>query len=252
MAGRLIDLADPSIPLPNRLVFDTSVIIDWLLSVANETTMPLQRQQAYLLVNRMHRRGGIGLITSTSLTEIFHSLVKSEFRALLPRYRADILSRYPQARRPTWSQLYKVHPEFVGQFLPRLAAVQQLIVDNDLLFLQPQELAPLPQNRSLEEELLRIMTRYGLDSSDAAIVLEAQRTGVANLVTSDHDLWRASLDMDVYTWPEQERQLRPTRPQRASASARHRSSGSERYCRLPKRGRWRRRRAGGSRLRSGS
>jgi predicted nucleic acid-binding protein len=204
MAGRLIDLADPSIPLPNRLVFDASVIIDWLLAIANETTMQLspQLQQAHALVDRMHRQGGIGFVTSTSLTEIHHFLVKPEFRALLPRYRADILARYPQARRPDWSQLYKVHPELVRQFLPRLDEIRRLIIANDLLILQPQELAPIRSDRSLEESLLQTMARYALDSSDAAIVMEARRAGLTNLVTSDRDLWRASSDMDVYTWPE--------------------------------------------------
>jgi predicted nucleic acid-binding protein len=77
------------------------------------------------------------------------------------------------------------------------------MADNGLLVLQPIEVSRIVSGRSLEEELLWAMGRYELDSSDAAIVIETQRAGVRSLVTADRDLWRAHLDLDIYTWQNQ-------------------------------------------------
>lgn len=205
MANRLIDLADLTITLPDRLVLDSNVVIDWLLALAHTTSEPLlpQHQRAHELVSRMHRQGSTGLITGTSLNEIFHFIVKSAFRAALPHHLAALREHFPTVRRPTWNQLYKTHPSLFRQIVPDLEQIRRLMANNDLLILQPVEVSRITSGRSLEEELLWAMGRYELDSSDAAIVIEAQRAGIRSLVTSDRDLWRARSDLDIYTWRHQ-------------------------------------------------
>ncbi len=42
--------------------------------------------------------------------------------------------------------------------------------------------------------------RYGLDTSDCLILMEAARLGVRSVVTMDRDLLRAQSDFDIYTW----------------------------------------------------
>lgn len=44
------------------------------------------------------------------------------------------------------------------------------------------------------------MTAYALDSSDAAILVEARRAGVADVATLDADLRRAAADFTIHTW----------------------------------------------------
>ena len=53
---------------------------------------------------------------------------------------------------------------------------------------------------SLDDELVRTMARYELDSNDAAILIEAACASVFNIATADPDLHRAQLDFDVYAW----------------------------------------------------
>ena len=71
---------------------------------------------------------------------------------------------------------------------------------NNLLFLQPDDIGPIPSGRALDDELVRTMERYELDSSDAAILIEAARAGVFSIATADPGLHRAQLDFDVYAW----------------------------------------------------
>ena len=51
-----------------------------------------------------------------------------------------------------------------------------------------------------QEELIERMVRYGLDTSDTLIVMEARRFGVDSIVTMDSDLRRALINVDIYTW----------------------------------------------------
>lgn len=52
----------------------------------------------------------------------------------------------------------------------------------------------------LYAELVHLVGKYGLDSNDAVILMEAQRCGVADIVTVDRDLLRAPADFTIYTW----------------------------------------------------
>lgn len=69
-----------------------------------------------------------------------------------------------------------------------------------MLFLAPDELGPIASGRSYDEELVHLVGTYGLDSSDALILMEAQRFGVTDIVSLDGDLQRARADFNVYTW----------------------------------------------------
>jgi predicted nucleic acid-binding protein len=49
-------------------------------------------------------------------------------------------------------------------------------------------------------ELVEFVGAYGLDSSDAAILVEARRYGLTDIVTLDADMQRAQADFTIYTW----------------------------------------------------
>jgi len=49
-------------------------------------------------------------------------------------------------------------------------------------------------------ELIRLVGRYGLDTNDALILMEASRLGISAIVTMDRDMRRALPDFDIYTW----------------------------------------------------
>lgn len=204
MAGRLVDLASPTTILPLRLAVDSSIVIDWLLahsppSVASPRPTPNQLRAAQF-VWRMQVERVVGLVTSSAINEVYHVVIKTRFRADLPNDQADLLARYPNVRRHGWEHLYKARSDLLKQFAPDLDRARRLMIANGLLFLQPEDLDDIPSGRTLDDEMIWAIGRYELDTSDAAILIEAQRAGITSIVTADGDLVRPRLDFDVYTW----------------------------------------------------
>ena len=204
VAGNLIDLSLPGVRIPSRLAFDSSVVIDWLAAVTQPSPRLSPLLPAHLraaqLIGRLGVEQAVGLVPSTSLSEVFHVVVKTGYRAALPNHRADLLARYPNVRRHGWEHLFKARPDLIKRFAADLHRVRRLMTGSRLLFLQPEDLGDLPSGRTLDDEMIRVMARYELDTSDAAILIEAQRAGVTSIVTADSDLRRAQLDFDIYTW----------------------------------------------------
>lgn len=141
-----------------------------------------------------------GLVTPTSLAEILHFVVKSRFRAELPNFQDDLRTRYPDVRRYCWEHLFKTRSDLLAEFIPGLDETRHLMRVNNPFVWQPDELGPIPSGRTLDDELVRTMARYELDSNDAAILIDARRAGISAVVSSDADFRRARLDCDVYSW----------------------------------------------------
>lgn len=204
MSGSLVDLSSPGMVLPSRLIVDSSIVIDWLVTTSRLTaaaTPPTPKQhRAGRLVATFPTDRTLGLITPTSAAEVFHFVVKSRYRGELPNYRADLSSRFPTVHRHGWEHLYKTRSDLIRQFAPGLDRIRQLMDANGLVFLQPEDLGSIPSGRTLDDELVRTMERYELDSSDAAILIEARRAGMVAIATADSDWRRAQIDFDVYTW----------------------------------------------------
>lgn len=204
MAGRIVDLSLPAGRLPSRLVLDSSLIVDWLLStarIAETSAVPTTAQQrAGDLFARMRIERVTGFVGSTSLAEVFHFVVKARFRAELANHRSALVARYPDVRRHGWEHLFKARSDLMTQVAPGLDRVRRLMTGNRLLVLQPEDLGPIPSGRAFDDELVRTMERYQLDSNDAAILVEAGRAGISAVASSDADFRRAQLDVDVYTW----------------------------------------------------
>jgi hypothetical protein len=74
------------------------------------------------------------------------------------------------------------------------------LIANRLLFVSPDELGPIGSGRRHDEELVRFVGAYGLDSSDAAILMEAQQLGLTDIISLDADMQRAQSDFTIHTW----------------------------------------------------
>jgi hypothetical protein len=81
-----------------------------------------------------------------------------------------------------------------------LEQLRQRLASHNVVIAGPDRLGPIPSGLAYDQELVRLVGRYGLDTSGAAILLEAQRLGISALVTLDPDMQRAQADFDVYTW----------------------------------------------------
>lgn len=204
MPGSLIDLSHVDPPLPPRLVIDSSIVIDWLLfatqaAAATARSGPAQERAARFVTQLVSQRVP-GLVTPTSLAEILHFVVKSRFRAELPNFQAELRRQYPDVRRPGWEHLFKYRSDLLSAFIPGLDQTRRLMSGSNIFVLQPSDLNDIPSGRSLDDELVRTMARYSLDSNDAAILIDAGRAGIAAIASSDADFRRAHLDFVVYTW----------------------------------------------------
>jgi predicted nucleic acid-binding protein len=205
MAGSLVDLTDPTASIPRRLVLDSNIVIDWLLATGNLHSLGALASNAQVrsasLVERIRNEGAVGLVTSTGLNEVFHFVLKTAYQSELRRARSDPAVRRSDLGRHGWLGLFKAQSRLVRQIALDLDTIRALVDDNGIVFLQPDDPDPIPSGRLLDDEVVRTMERYELDSGDAAILVESRRAGINAIATADADLHRAQLDFDGSTWP---------------------------------------------------
>ncbi len=199
MPGSLIDLGQSTLNLPAQIVVDSSLVVP-RLRAAQRALTPITAAHARRFFRLLSETPSVGLVPPTAFGEVVHFALKMHFRDLLPAHRSELMERRPGTRGFDWLDLYKLRPDLINQLRPELERLPPLLRANGLAVLQPLDLDPLPLGRLWEEELMRLIVRYQLDTSDAAILLEAQRAGVSAIATLDADLRRAARDFDVYSW----------------------------------------------------
>jgi predicted nucleic acid-binding protein len=185
--------------LPDPIVVDANVVTARLLaSYSGHHRLGPPRADRFfadLIAN-----SAVGIVTPMVFNEIIHVALKIRYQGELSAYRTNLVARYGTRGRYTWLDLYKLDPTIIQRYAVGLEQLRQLLVANNLLVIGHDDLGAIPSGFPYDQELVRLVGRYGLDSSDAAILLEAQRAGIPNLVTLDRDMQRASVDFDVYTW----------------------------------------------------
>lgn len=197
--GRVIDLSAADVRLPARLVVDTNLIVTHLLT-GYHTPFPEATERADRFFFLLQTQSVVGLVTQTIWTEVAHFALAAAFRRAVPQYREELARMLPAKRRPDWRDLYKVRPDLIVAFLPGITRLREAILLSGLTFLQVDDLRPIPSSRPFEVAIAYLMGRYWLDTSDIAILLDAQRAGVVSVATMDRDFRRAHLDFDIYTW----------------------------------------------------
>jgi predicted nucleic acid-binding protein len=198
MAGRVVDLFTSTDPLPAEIAIDTNVIVERLASTLGATPHPVQGPLAHAFFGRLAASDAIGIVTPAVFAELLHIIVKQGYREELQQYPAQLVQRFGPLG--SWLDLYKRDPAILQRLRPRLAALPMLFAANRLVFLDHADLAVSGAPFQLETELVEVMCDYGLDSSDALVLLEARRVPVTAIATFDPDLRRAAADVAVYTW----------------------------------------------------
>lgn len=207
MAGSILDLAFPGILLPLTIIVDSNLIVARFLRSYYHTPHHLEAERAAQFFRLLGSTNCVGLVTSTVANEVFHLALKARYRFELPKYQAALSAYAPpqpgrqRTRKFAWLDLYKLTPTIAQDLEDDLLALRRRLLETGLLFVQPNDLAPLPLDRTIEEETISLITRYGLDSNDAAILSDARRLRVPAIATLDRDLQRAQADFDIYTWP---------------------------------------------------
>lgn len=135
-------------------------------------------------------------IAPASFTELAHLILRRRF--------IRDLSKYPNPATakpfPSWTRLYKEQPALVRRYAADIERLRLALNTAGIAILQSSDLDPIASGRRFEQEIIRYIRRYRLDSGDAAILLEASWAGIDAVVSEDPDWRRASRDFDVYTW----------------------------------------------------
>jgi predicted nucleic acid-binding protein len=197
-AGNVIDLSDSRITLPSLIVVDTNILVELLASSFGTEASPANGARAAEFFVRLKAAHATGIVTPAIYAELVHVLVRNQYRTVLKRNRQAIVQRYGQIN--SWVDLYKHDPSILQDMRSILVPVTTLLIASGLYFLDYDELNPISSGNAIDQELVDIMCRYGLDSNDAMLLIEAQRIPVTDIATFDLDLRRAHHDFRIYTW----------------------------------------------------
>jgi predicted nucleic acid-binding protein len=198
VAGRVVDLSDPTTLLPEFIVIDSNINIERVAAAFGFQSSRINGPRAEQFFQRLSRDDAIGIVTPAVYAELLHVLVKFRYRSELIRNRPVLTQQFGPLS--SWVDLYKRDPSILQGMrgdLERLAAV---LLASGIHVLSTDELTLLAWSHSSEEELIDTMCRYGLDSTDAIILIEAQRIPTLDIATSDADMLRAQADFTIYTW----------------------------------------------------
>ena len=201
MAGRVVDLSGGDVAFPSPIVVDSNLLVDYVVVPFVSTPAPttLNAQRARRFFRALIAGNGTGVITPTAFAETIHAAVKLRYNQV--RLRLGPGARIVNGRPVTnWLSLYKADPTILQALRPDLIQLRHLLIANGLLLLTPDDLGPIASGRSYDEELIHLVTAYGLDSNDALILMEAHRFGLTDVVSLDADFQRAQADFTIYTW----------------------------------------------------
>jgi predicted nucleic acid-binding protein len=198
MPGSVVDLTLPGVRIPDPIVVDTNIIVEYLL--ASFLTPSVATLRATQFFQRLIATNGSGLVMPTAFIEFFHAAVKVTYKHELGLM--TLIARQSRYGYPVrnWQDLYKQDASILQAFLPDLHRLRNLLIANGLLFVAPENLRTVASARSHDVELIDLIGTYGLDSCDAAILPEARRYGLTDIVSMDSDMQRASPDFNIYTW----------------------------------------------------
>lgn len=199
MPGRIIDLAHSGEEIVGPVVLDSNIVIArWLALYEPAHSRNVDRAAA--LFRQLHSTGTRTLLTPTGYKEVLHSAIRTVYRESHGAYRSTLQSHYGREGGFSWLDLYKLSPAILQQQSALLHTLRTYLQLERVSVLDPGDLGTNPQSKLFEEELLDLVVRFGLDSSDAMILLEAARVDVPRIVSLDPDMTRAAAEFDVYTW----------------------------------------------------
>lgn len=199
MTGRLVDLSEPGEPFPDTIVLDSNVVVTWMEQFHSRR----QRRelfQAIAFFRRMRQAGRQAILTPTAYGEVIHAAIKVMYVRERVSQRAALTAHYGRLGGFSWLNLYKIDPTILQAQADVLEEWRERLLAGSIVLLDPSDLGPIPSGQRYDRELLDLVVRYGLDTSDATILLEAMRIGVHSLVSFDRDMQRAVADFDIYTW----------------------------------------------------
>jgi len=188
--GNVIDLSIPGARIPDPIIVDANLIVEFLVAPLIEgRALPRtakNARRADQFFSELHARNGTGLVTPTVFNEVIHVAIKFTYKQVWFEVRTGILDEY---RRPIrdLTDFYKVDASILRNFEGDLTRLRLRLVANGLLLVAPEGLGAIASGRTYDDELVHLICPYGLASNDALMLLEARRLGVYDVVSLDAD-----------------------------------------------------------------
>ena len=197
--GSVIDLSVPGAQMVDPVVLDANVVVARFLSSypGQLRSGPPRAAQFFRSLIANNR---FGFVTPTAFNEVIHAAIRAKYQQEVASPRPALVAAYGTRRRYSWLDLYKIDPSILPRYTTVLDQLRRRLVSQNVVVAGPDRLGPIPSGLAYDQEIVLLVGRYGLDTSDAAILLEAQRLGISALVTLDPDMQQAQVDFDVYTW----------------------------------------------------
>jgi len=199
MNGSVFDHSQPNVMWPDPIVVDSNMVVaNFQHFYPGQDHRRVERARAFF--QRLLHDGQQGVLTPTAFSAVVHVAVRKTYEQLVRGHRAELRRRY-DAQVDGWRDVYKQDPVPLQQLAHDLNELRESLVPYNLAIADLNDLggSVIPDSRHSSEELIERMTRYGLDSSDAMITIEASRLGIGAIVSMDRDMRRAVPDFDIYT-----------------------------------------------------
>lgn len=186
----LYDLANPTTPLPNQLVVDTSLL---LALRPNDDNPHAATARAFVrhLQEQIATYELVVWLPLPVLQECYHVILAGALRRTWEQ-------TSPAQRQPNWLRAYKNDPTLLRAHHADLARFRTLLMAIPLTLIRPSDMTNTTDVGELDERMLHFIRAYDLLPQDALILAYAESIGVSAVATLDHDWQRASA-FDVYT-----------------------------------------------------
>lgn len=179
-----VNLADPHAPLPDYLVVDASLLLV-LLSGSSHPHRAAATAFLHRVGNECLNGNMVCLAPTLVLEECYFKIIQWYIKKRLAS--------------ASWHQYYKKKPQVIQQCIARITAFHQLVAALPVAIVTPEDLALTQPTNTLEERMRHFISAYNLLPKDAYILAVAERLGVDDVATLDHDWKRASTQFTVYT-----------------------------------------------------
>jgi len=200
MSGNLVDLSQPGAVLPDVLAADTNVVVAYLRRQFPEE-FPLHVARATAFFSQVRENNVTCVLTPTVFGEVLHTLVQKTYRRMTKGNRAALSAVYG-VQIDGWSDLLKEDPAPLQALGREFTTLREALLAGGIAIIGQEDLdfIAYPPRQHFSQELIDRMVRYGMDSSDAVITIEASSLGIDAIVSLDRDMQRALPDFDIYTW----------------------------------------------------
>lgn len=197
MRSRLVHISSPESRFPDPVVIDTNLLVARFLTAHQQRRAETARVAS--LFGQLLSENRQVVLTPTVYAELLHTSIRLRFQWELRHNRHAITARFG-SRMTSWTELYKRDASLLTQHSDELERLRLSLLQSGIMLLVPEELGPIPSGSPYHEELVRLIHRYSLDTTDSLILMEASRLGISSIVTMDRDMERALPDFDVYLW----------------------------------------------------